>query len=353
MKTTLQAATDEYLYHRESQGISKATLRNDGYALRQLITIVGNIYVENVTARHVDTYFTSCAKTQGAATRRLYHGNLDRFFRWCASTGKSPRYHNPLEQRRAPKVEEKERRRLHVSQFPALLDATTHARNRMALSLGLYLFLRASEMASLRIRDVDLQAGTILVTVHKSRKQDLMPISRELSGELRRWLTYYTTEQGPLNPDWYLVPAKTPPILLGERRGEAKLKPTVSVRKLEQPVQEALVAIGWMTPSRPKHRTLTGISGEGEGIHTLRRSGARALFDVLVETGGTYDGAGRTVQAMLHHAWFATTEHYLGITVDKERRNALLTGETMFPNLTESNVVQLSHGREDRNASGM
>ena len=66
-----------------------------------------------------------------------------------------------------------------------------------------------SRAASLRISDVDLETNRIRVTIHKIKDVDLMVIPVELRPILREWLAFYAAEQGPLNPDWYLIPAKT------------------------------------------------------------------------------------------------------------------------------------------------
>jgi len=57
-----------------------------------------------------------------------------------------------------------------------------------------------------------------------------------------------------------------------------------------------------------------------EGVHTLRRSGARALFDEMVAQ-GSYDRVLRNVSAMLHHKSTVMTERYLGFDVDVTKRN--------------------------------
>jgi integrase len=75
-----------------------------------------------------------------------------------------------------------------------------------------------------------------------------------------------------------------------------------------------------------------------EGSHTLRRSGARALYDRLLDDG--HDGAIRVVQAMLHHSSVIQTEHYLGMKLDQARRDKLLKGQRMFAAPSE-NVVRL------------
>ena len=158
-----------------------------------------------------------------------------------------------------------------------------------------------------------------------------MPVPGELDRELRRWLQAYQDDvRGPLEPDWFLVPAHGAPTPFWDPAvkrwtagyADRNLNPCRRVSGTSSRVQDALTRAGY--PVRDDY----GRSA-GEGVHTLRRSGARALFDRLAGEG--YDGAIRTVQAMLHHESQQTTEGYLGLTMDVKRRNDLLRGRDMFP----------------------
>jgi len=80
-----------------------------------------------------------------------------------------------------------------------------------------------------------------------------------------------------------------------------------------------------------------GHEPHGSGMHTLRRSGARALFDRLRHEG--YDGALMRVSSMLGHADTKTTEIYLGLSIERQQRNELIAGKAMFPDMTESGTV--------------
>lgn len=117
--------------------------------------------------------------------------------------------------------------------------------------------------------------------------------------------------------------------------GEARLRPTRPVGTLHRIATRALDKINY--PTR-------GEDGESlrEGMHTLRRSAARARFDVLESLG--YDGAIRHVQTMLGHATMAMTEHYLGLHLDRVKRNELVRGRPMFS--TGENVVSIDEIRE-------
>jgi integrase len=233
--------------------------------------------------------------------------------------------------------------------FQALLDATETPRERMVIALGLYLFLRSSEMESLTLQDINLQDGEIQVSIHKTVDADMMPISAELDYELRRYLTWYTEQMGVLHPQWFLIPyAFQKPYRNTHGRFDGQqnvgrewvFKPTTASIRLYEIVQKALESIGYET------RSDSGKS-HGEGVHTLRRSGARALFDDLRQQG--YDGALQRVRSMLHHSSGAMTERYLGINMERRQRNDAIRGKKMFT-LEAENVIQIG-GRNGGSAN--
>lgn len=333
----------EYIASCSSGGDKPSTVRNKRRTLDHFLTVVGNIQTRNVTAQHVDTFFAAMqSRHHSPGTMNNHLFTLRHYFRWCSQRKFRSIGDDPTGGRRPFKTPEKRRLIVPRQDFGRLLDAATHPRDRMVLALGLYLFLRQSEIASLRIADCDLDGGTVYVTIHKTGQVDAMPITKQLNKELRRWLAWYSADSGTPQPDWYLVPAKHVPRWRGVGQGRLvrvddprqMLKPTVKLQKVEDVAKRALVAAGF--PIRDEE---TGKSTM-EGIHTLRRSGARALFDDRVDNGG-YDGIGRAVQAMLHHKNFSMTERYLQIDLDRKRRDEMLRGKSMFTEVDMSNVVEL------------
>ena len=110
------------------------------------------------------------------------------------------------------------------------------------------------------------------------------------------------------------------------------VEPTAEITRIAEIAKAAFRSFGW----EDTHQ---------EGIHAIRRSAARGLFEELVLLG--YDGALRIVQAMLHHASSAMTELYLGLSVDRKKRDDLLKGRFMYPSLHSDNVIPMdraSHG---------
>jgi site-specific recombinase XerC len=326
----LSDAIDEFLTARKSGGYRPNTVRNDAQNLRGLLAHVGNIQVKNLTSRHVDAYMAEgLAKNLSASTMNLRLASMRAFVRHCTHRRYINANADPVAHRRKYREASKTRLRVPVFNFTRLLDSAKDPRDRIVIALGLYLLLRESEIRLLTIGDVDLAAGTVRVIIPKSSANDEMPICAELDGELRTWLTFYAMHAGRnLRPTDALVPAW--------ERGKIRRLPNGAYRvtraenfKPEQPystphraVQHALVACGYAT------HDADGKSLQ-EGVHTLRRSAARARFDTLAERG--VDRALRHVQSLLHHKNIATTERYIGLDGDRAARDELLRGEVMFP----------------------
>lgn len=319
---TIAAVEDEYLHWRRANGFARQTIKNDKSAIRILMAALGEEHpVATIDDRAMLSVLEHAGNTRSPASVNMVQASLSAFFKWCRLRRYMSADTDPLMGIRYKRVPKKERRRLAIHEFPAFLNAAQSPRNRIACALGIYLFLRSSEVVSLRVRDVDLNAGTIGVTIHKTGDYDVMPISNELDKEIRRWFVHYQEECGPLQPEWFLVPAKTQ-----AGWGIHRLNPEAKVSRPEEIVKFTAAAYGWEDT-------------HWQGFHLLRASGARAWFDELNEQ--TIDGALKIVQAHLHHTSVVVTEKYLGLTADRAKRDRLIKGESMFPSLQDKNVIPI------------
>lgn len=344
----LSDLVDEFEASQRSNAYGKHTIRNRMLTARKFLAHVGNIQVRNVTPTHIDGYFShrqAAGLTAGSLNVELQ--SLRSLFRYAIARRYLAATADPLAHRRQWKTVKGDlRQRVPAQDFPYLLDCAKDPRDRIVVALGLYLFLRASEMRVLKVGDVDLASAEVAVQVIKSSRFDRMPVSTELDTELRRWLTAYGAEMGrPLTPDDHLVPARNRARFVSglskqenwaHAKAVATLNPAKPYKEVEQAVQRTLAAYG-MPVRDEMGKSLR------EGVHTLRRSGARALFDALIERG--FDGSMRTVQSMLHHSSVTVTEHYLGLRLDEKRRDDIVRGKAMFP-VDRSNVVQMEARRE-------
>lgn len=335
----------EYQTFRTSQRYAKSTVRTERQALDLLLSEIGNIQLKHLDARHGEAFVAALlSKGLKPGTVNLYRGAFRRFCAWCNTRRYLPGGSNPLGTTRNLADHAPPKRRLPVADFPRLLDATEHPQERIIVALGLYLFLRASEVSFVDVEHVKLDEGEILVFQPKTGRWDPMPISLELDAELRRWLTWYAQDAAPVHgalmPHWPLVPARRRSQLWNDGSGKnggrpvlpryGQMNPLSRSSQIHGKVQKALRAIGWEVS--PDDR---------EGVHTLRRSGARALYETLVA--GDHearDEAVGMVQAMLHHKTRAQTEHYIGLEAAREKRDKVFRGRQMFPTSAD-NVIPL------------
>jgi integrase len=340
-KALLSDAVADYMVLRGSQDFSKQTLANENGVLRRFLAVNGNIWVHQISERHATRYFEEAGKTRSPRSLQLDHTVLCQFFDWARKTKRLPLTTDPMIGRRRPKTRHKERDRIHVSKFPHLLDVAEvqDPRNRAVIAVLLYTLIRDQEAADLRVGDVDLDSGYIHVRITKSHAEDLMPICSEFDAELRRWLTIYAAEsRRSLKDSDYLLPRRQSAGLVKDDGGlilghEMFYDPERPIARVGRIAAGVLVDFGWeMRDRRGKSKM--------EGAHTIRRSGARALFDRLSKDG--YDHSLRIVQSMLHHSSVSVTEHYVGITADRRSRDELIRGVSMYGLDKAENVVSLS-----------
>ncbi|WP_270889257.1 tyrosine-type recombinase/integrase [Pedococcus sp. 5OH_020] len=213
---------------------------------------------------------------------------------------------------------------LDAGQVRALLEGAATPRDRALIAVGFFTAMRRSELQAIRLRDLDLEGGTVFFRVWKSDVEDVLPVSPELRCKLHLWLSEYErnvrrNHRRGLLPSDYLIPAYLP----------RRYAPGMSVVDGRQ---QRNVTFGALNPERPaahSYRVVKdglrrlGLPDHHEGLHALRRSAARQIFDALVGT-RRYDGALRVVQALLHHSTLETTEQYIGLSTEALTRDEFL-----------------------------
>lgn len=340
MKELLSDGIENYMSLRSSQDFSRKTLNNERGVLRRFLTVTGNIWMNNIGERQVIRYFEEASKTRSARSLQLDHTYLGQFFAWGRQTRRMATDNDPMAGRRRPKARKKERDRIPVVDFSRLLDAAGErdARDRCVTAVLLYTLCRDNEAVGIRIQDVRLNEGYLRLRISKTYTEDDMPICAELDTELRRWLTHYaSTIDRPLHPTDYLFPARKSVGMTRTNAGKVRshiftYEPSRTLGQIGRFMSSILEAIGFAIEDHEGKRKF-------EGAHTIRRSGARALFDRLAAEG--YDRALRIVQSMLHHSSVQTTELYIGVTADQRGRDEIIRGRRMFP-IESENVLQIS-----------
>ncbi|MGI4957665.1 MAG: tyrosine-type recombinase/integrase [Janthinobacterium lividum] len=162
---------------------------------------------------------------------------------------------------------------LSQDEVARLLGATTSLKHQAALSVAYGAGLRASEVAALKVRDVDSERMLLRVERGKGGQYRNAMLPAGLLPLLREWWKA-GRQQGVMHPDGWLFP------------GQHYLKP-LSTRQLHRVVVEAGQAAG---------------IGKRIGPHTLRHCFATHLLEDGVDV--------RVIQALLGHARLDTTAFY-------------------------------------------
>jgi len=330
----LSDAVRAYLRDRQARGYAKGTVYNDKRVLTLLLADVGNINTARLRPQHLDTFWS--LRDWGPGTTNKARATLSGFFKWCQNRGYLPRTMNLLDGTRPMMVPTRKRIIIPQAEFSTFIEAGyKDPRTRVVLALGLYIFTRISETGGLRWQDWNENDGTIEVYRDKTSTLDTLPVCTELDRELKIWKRRYAALAGEIpTPGSFIVPNRTRP----KYRGTGK-------SRLEQ------TAAGlWLPSSRTRPDGIiklalkqAGYYQDREGGHTLRRSGAIALYNELTRVG--HDRAIRVCQAMLGHSTITTTEIYLRLDLDRKVRNDLLAGQPMFPTAGEGVVLNLGDAR--------
>ena len=345
MKNTLAEARKDFRLHQKSNQLAHNTIENRDVVVRQLLLHVGDMQLHSIKDKHISEFMLSSAKKRSDVSLSNTHSHLNSFFKWCVNTGRLKPQLNPMNGRRRPRFTERERQRVHVSKFPWLLDIASEkdARDRALIAVGLFALLRDQEMANLRIRDIDLDAGYMFAKITKSHTEDRVPISAALDSELRRWYVDYQKQVGALRPEYLLIPSVVKARVQKPTGGFATsafvgydpFKPVLKSSTIVTPLlEQAGIAI----------RDEVGKSTR-EGAHTLRRSGARALYDAFTEMGRV--DALRIVQTLLHHKNIIETQRYIGLNPDRESRDTIMRGAVLYGFETVSVIVGGHHGQTE------
>jgi integrase len=340
MSRLLSDALDDYLVYRRT-AFKRGTALASEQSLKQFLSVVGNIQTRTLAPRHAErfqSWLLTSGKKPNTVNGRM--SQLSAFSKWLVAHRLVPT--NFCGTVRIVPVPRRPRLRVAATDFQRLLDTANRPDRRLVIALGLFLFLRSGEIRTLRVGDVDLDAGILHVTVHKGTEQvDEMPICYELDQELRRWFVTYAADiRRPLHAADVLVPAQIRrPGWMGQTP-DGNYRPERMMLRPYDAVRATLAAAGYPVMEDGKKA--------GEGVHTLRRSGARAMYDAMVDgrLGDSYarDDALRQVMTMLHHSSVTITEHYIGLERDRARRDQTIRGARMIP-LPADNVISLKEAK--------
>ncbi|MFI8237587.1 tyrosine-type recombinase/integrase [Streptomyces sp. NPDC085866] len=228
------------------------------------------------------------------------------------------------------------RYRMTRAELRSLIAAAEDPRDVALICFVACTGVRISEALGMRIRDVSFSKSELYVYLPKTKQEVTYPLASDLEAALREWLTAYAAQVGKLSKSFHLFPAyhRQRWIEGGGRLPANQYNPENHItgpRVLLAPIAER-----------------AGIElEEGDGWHTIRRSFARILYDDCVAMG--HDAALRVVQAALNHASVKTTEHYLGLNLERQQFHRLMKGHAFLTaDIEPGKIVTLDERRAAR-----
>lgn len=341
---TVAATIEPYIDELRAQGKSAGTIRLYSGYLRRLAKSCDEVsrsacLVKNIDARHTARVR---ARYSSNTTRNICETVLRGWLNWCVRM----RY---ITEARAMAAQGHVKYKKHIRkpkvyipavQFQGCLEAAGawHPRSRAIVACALYTLGREGELESIQLKDFDLRKLGVELYRSKRQRWTTAPITPDFLSELDLWLTWYAADQGygspaamiAEHPEWYLLPRLD---WVGgggrtaderSRHGRHVMHPETQGRQFRAVIKRTMDAMG--IESREHGKSVRHL---GEGVHTIRRSGARAMLDFLTDNIGA-DRALLQVSLMLDHEDTRVTLLYIGLDLERERLNDFLRTNSMY-----------------------
>ena len=265
---------------------SPNTIRNYLSELRYLFVYYCEVSPQDITEDMLLEYLVYLAKTLGCSRVKCRMAAQSIAF-FCRHVLKRPyvipSVIYPRASAKLPPV-------MSAEEMKALINTVQNIKHRTIIMLLYSSGLRVSEIAQLRIADIDSKQMRIKVVQGKGSKDRYTLLSQSVLLELRAYYLIYKPKEYLFN---------------GSHPGSP-----MSVRNIEHLVQKALAAIGLAS----KHYT----------VHTIRHSFATHLVDNGIDL--------HTVKELLGHSSMQTTLRYMHLSAKRTAAivnpyDALLQGE--------------------------
>lgn len=190
--TSLKLAIKAFTSTCKASGLSKSTIDYYSYRLQALQKNLGNdCPPADVTAERIRKFVSDELNNKSKTTAHHAHVVLNVFFKWLTSEGILDE--NPMLRVEKPRRSQKVIQSFSAEQIEAMLDACDNTFSGLRdKAIFLVLFdcaLRASELCSLNVEDVDFTENTILVREGKGGKARIVPFSVATARALSSYLT--------------------------------------------------------------------------------------------------------------------------------------------------------------------
>ncbi|MGB3095493.1 MAG: site-specific tyrosine recombinase XerD [Candidatus Deferrimicrobiaceae bacterium] len=285
----IDVLTDAFFLHlRTERRLSGNTVESYGFDMRRFASflLLAEIELPGFSRSHFLSFLSSL-RDEGLSARSVarHVSTIRSFFRYLVREGLLPV--NPISEARGPRIGRPLPKYLTLSEVESLLSAPDRdtpegMRDRAMLELMYASGLRATEVVSLRLENVDVHAGFLRV-LGKGGKERVVPVAQPALDTL----LVYVTHGRPL---------------FRKKKGTGN---ALFLSRLGRPITRQTL---WNRIGR--WAKAAGIRNS-VSPHTLRHSFAGHLL-----AGGADL---RAVQAMLGHADISTTQIYTHVTAERLR----------------------------------
>lgn len=295
-----------------------------------------DINVHSVTYQHISAWEDTRAHIAQSAFNSEV-SILRGLFRWLVESGRWAG--GPLPTHGLETVRGKGRHnflRIDEDQWPKLIGLAKNPRDRFILQAGLYMGGRGGEIRHLTVGDARRVHPKTRVIEYRRFKTDGMTVFKvglmaEMYEILQAHLAWYQKtlwyQEIPLLDEHVLIPKLRKPMGVHDATGKfigqtvPNLNPKATPTRPEGIIQDILERAGYPT--------------EKEGMHTLRRSAAYAMYHELLRKAQLgLLGPGyvpiRMVMTYLGHTNEKQTYQYIGVTHEQSLLNEMLTSPEPF-----------------------
>lgn len=248
------------------KGFAQNTIRTYCNEFAQLLQILQNHPVQDLTPARLQSYFLYCHQELGHSENQI-HSRMNAVKFYFEKVLHRDKMFFDIPRPKKPQLLPKT---LTKSEIKKLFSVTENLKHRLILQLGYGMGLRVSEIAALRISDIDSEARRVLIQQSKGKKDRYTNLPESILEELR---TYYR-QYRPQN------------FLFEGTAGEAH-----SVRSIQQVFKNAMRKAG---------------INKSVGIHGLRHSYATHLLEHGTDI--------RLIKELLGHHNIKTTEIYTHVS---------------------------------------
>lgn len=194
---------ESFLKERTAQNLAKGTVKDYKDKLARFVTFldsqeikfISQIRTENIR----DFLLLLTEKGHNAGGVHGYFRTIKAFLRWCWDE-LEPNTRNPIDKVKAPKVPVEPIEGVSKEDFESLLSAcsknTYYGERDRTILLVLYdTGVRASELCSINLEDINFVDSSILIRQGKGRKPRFVFFGKSTRKQLRRWINIRGTKE--------------------------------------------------------------------------------------------------------------------------------------------------------------